>query len=91
MDINEEKLKEFIISRIKKKSNFSNLHLDEIDDNFSFITSGLFDSMDFLNLMTDVEAAFKITIDFSDADPEEFTVLKGFIKCCLSDKEFHPN
>jgi len=81
MVINDE-LKQFVIDKIVKKSTLQGLKLDKIGDDFSLTGSGLFDSMDFLNLINEVETSFKLVVDFSDADPEEFTTLGGFIMNC---------
>jgi len=81
MLINDE-LKQFVIDKIVKKSTLQGIKLDKIEDNFSLTGSGLFDSMDFLNLINEVEASFKLTVDFSEAAPEEFTTLRGFVMNC---------
>jgi len=79
--IDKEKIKDFVRDRIRKKSAKLNVSLDEIPDDFSLTGSGMFDSMDFVELMADVESAFNVQVDFSDADPEQFTTLQGFINC----------
>jgi acyl carrier protein len=81
MVINDE-LKQFVIDKIVKKSTLQGVYIEKIDDSFSLTGSGLFDSMDFLNLINEVEASFKLVVDFSDAAPEEFTTLGGFILNC---------
>ena len=81
MVINEE-LKQFVIDKIVKKSTQQGVKIEKIEDNFSLTGSGLFDSMDFLNLINEVESSFKLVVDFSDAAPEEFTTLGGFIMNC---------
>ncbi len=75
-------LKQFVIDKIVKKSTIQGIKLEKIDDSFSLTGSGLFDSMDFLNLINEVEASFKLVVDFSEAAPEEFTTLGGFIMNC---------
>jgi acyl carrier protein len=81
MVINDE-LKQFIINKIMKKSSLQGIKIDKIEDDFNLTGSGLFDSMDFLNLINEVEASFKLVVDFSEAAPEEFTTLGGFIMNC---------
>jgi acyl carrier protein len=75
-----EEYKQFIIRCIKKKSEQLSVNLTEINDDFSLTGSGIFDSMDFMNLIVDVENEFKVSVDFSDADPEKFTTLMGFVE-----------
>ena len=81
MVINED-LKQFVIDKIMKKSSLQGIKIDKIGDDFNLTGSGLFDSMDFLNLINEVEASFKLVVDFSEAAPEEFTTLGGFIMNC---------
>ena len=81
MVINDE-LKQFVVEKIIRKSTLQGMKLENIDDSFSLTGSGLFDSMDFLNLINEVEASFKLVVDFSEAAPEEFTTLGGFIMNC---------
>jgi acyl carrier protein len=75
------KIRSFLIEKIIVKADRHNIKVEEPGDEFSLTASGLFDSMDFLNLMLDIENAFGVTVDFSDAEPEEFTTLGGFLRC----------
>jgi acyl carrier protein len=75
------RVKEFIIDRIHVKANSLSVSFIEISDDFSLTGSGLFDSMDFMNLIAEVEAQFGVNVDFVGADPERFTTLEGFIEC----------
>jgi acyl carrier protein len=79
----KEEIKEFIIGKIMEKSRQLDIPIDQdsIDDEFSLTGSGVFDSMDFMNLITDTEEKFGVEVDFSNHDPEFFTTLKGFIEC----------
>ncbi len=48
----------------------------------SLIGESLIDSLGFLELVTAVEPQFGIELDFSEADPEEFVTLGGFVVLC---------
>ncbi len=73
-----------IEKRIKEKSAMLGLELPDLMDDFHLTGSGVFDSMDFFGLITDVEEAFRIEIDFTEYDPKVFTTLGGFMDCVLS-------
>jgi acyl carrier protein len=76
-------VKEFIVAKIEEKSKLLDISFEpgSINDDFSLTGTGVFDSMDFMNLIADVEEKFSIEVDFSNHDPESFTTLKGFIEC----------
>jgi acyl carrier protein len=76
-------IKEFIVGKIEEKSKLLDISFEpgSINDDFSLTGTGVFDSMDFMNLIADVEEKFSIEVDFSNHDPESFTTLKGFIEC----------
>jgi acyl carrier protein len=82
MNKNKE-IKEFILNKIEEKSKLLGISFDynELTDDFSLTGTGIFDSMDFMNLITDVEEKFNVEVDFSNHDPESFTTLNGFIEC----------
>ncbi|WP_152611285.1 acyl carrier protein [Psychroserpens mesophilus] len=81
MEQNKNEIKDFIKNEIKKKSELMQIELGTIQDDFSLTGSGVFDSMDFMTLIVDVENAFHKEVDFSDSDPEQFTTLGGFVDC----------
>jgi len=43
------------------------------------VSSGILDSLDFLELVSSLEGEFKIKVDFSVLDPEQFTTLDGLV------------
>jgi acyl carrier protein len=81
MEQNKNEIKDFIINEIMKKSKSMYIDLGVIEDDFSLTGSGVFDSMDFMTLIVDVENAFQKEVDFSDSEPEQFTTLGGFVDC----------
>jgi acyl carrier protein len=52
----------------------------EMSDDHDLMTSGVVDSMDFLNLMLALEAHFGQHIDFEGIDPENMTVIGPFCR-----------
>jgi acyl carrier protein len=61
--------------------------LNEIDDTFSLIDSGALDSVGFVALLTSIQARFDVDLQFSGADPDEFTTLGGLIHLVLHSVE----
>lgn len=53
--------------------------LSNIDKNESLIVSGLFDSLDFISMLMELENKYNVDIDFEDADPTEFTTIRGLV------------
>jgi acyl carrier protein len=49
-------------------------------DDHDLLSSGVFDSMDFLNLMLALEAHFGQRIDFEGIDPEQMTMVGPFCR-----------
>jgi acyl carrier protein len=81
MSKNEE-IKEWLIEKVKYKAKkLQVIFDDEISGDFSLTGSGIFDSMDFMVLIADVESAFNVIVDFSDSEPEKFTTINGFLEC----------
>ncbi len=80
--INQQEIFVFIKQRVESKANKFQIVLEEdINETFSITGSGLFDSMDFMNLIVEVEEKFGVEVDFSEFEPEVFTTVGGFIKC----------
>ena len=49
------------------------------DIDIDLIGSGIISSLEFIELISDIETKFNIEIDFEDFDPSEFTTLSGLI------------
>ena len=83
----EVSINNFVIARAKKKIEKFGLSSEDLNQDFSLTGSGVFDSMEFLELISDVETKFNIMIDFSGFEPEEFTTLRGFSHCASQAQE----
>jgi acyl carrier protein len=78
----KEEIKEWLAQKVKIKAKLLSVTFDdEISDELSLTGSGLFDSMDFMNLIVEVEEKFLVEADFSDFEPEVFTTFGGFVDC----------
>jgi acyl carrier protein len=72
----------FLFEKIRQKANKLDFTLDdEVNETFNITGSGLFDSMDFMNLIVEVEDKFGVDVDFSDYEPQVFTTVGGFVRC----------
>jgi len=83
-----EEIRNFIINKINQKSRQLDIALEEdIGAAFSLTGSGLFDSMDFMDLLAEIETTFRAEVDFSDYEPEVFTTVDGFVACVRVDED----
>lgn len=55
-----------------------------IDENTDLIATGLLDSFGFVDLVLFLETECGIKIDLADADPAEFTVVRGLCNIALA-------
>jgi acyl carrier protein len=79
---NQEEIISFLIEKIYQKAEkFETTLTDEVNESFNFTGSGLFDSMDFMHLIVEVEEKFGVEVDFSDQEPKVFTTVGGFARC----------
>jgi acyl carrier protein len=74
-------IRQYIVECVTKKAKLFGTEIGAINDDFSLTGSGLFDSMDFISLIVEVEAKFNVEIDFSESEPDYFATLGGFIQC----------
>lgn len=49
------------------------------DMDIDLVGSGIISSLDFIELISDIEQKYNIEIDFEKYDPSEFTTLSGLI------------
>lgn len=57
------------------------------NDDMNFIDAGIIDSLEFVDLMSEVESICDTRIDLSPFEPEEFYTPKGLAKCIRPDVE----
>jgi acyl carrier protein len=81
----EEKIDAFLRNRIKEKGKLLGIEFEdqEISDDFSLTGSGVFDSIEFMGLIDEVETLFKVEAEFQDVEPTIFTTFRGFIKSMI--------
>lgn len=59
----------------KAKSMGINSPVEKVD--YRITEGGVYDSIGFFGLITDIEAHYNIEIDFSELDPNQFTTIEG--------------
>jgi acyl carrier protein len=57
----------------------------QINDSFDFLKPGIIDSLGVIEMIAAIEKHFKLTIDFEQMDPEEFTILESF-SCFVAER-----
>lgn len=80
MSVLQNEIREFLMKKVQARLSKMGESPLALDDDFNLVNSGVVDSMGFLTLITEVESAFGIEIDFSDYEPSEFTTLGGFAR-----------
>ena len=77
-----EAIRAFVIQKIRTAAGEGH-DVEDLQDDFSLVESGLFDSVGFVNLVAALETEFDIEIDFAEFDPEEFMTLGGIVQCSV--------
>ena len=77
-------LRRFILERLAEALDELDLDAENVPDAFELVGSGAIDSMDFVNLIGEIETEFDIEIDLSEHEPEEFTTLGGLVRCAAA-------
>lgn len=68
---------EFIADKVRKAAEEKSLPAEDLSNDFDLFTTGAFDSLGFVSLVTSIEQEFDVELDFSELDPEAFTTLGG--------------
>jgi acyl carrier protein len=76
-----DQVRDFVVGRLAKK--MTKLGITP-DDTLSLTETGLLDSFGLLEMVMAVQAAFGVTVDVSDVDPERVTTLGGFSEIIAS-------
>jgi acyl carrier protein len=82
--ITEQKLIDLVIEWVKQNQRGTASSGEiEISDDTDLLSSGLVDSFGFVELILYVESIDGCRVDLTDADPSEFTVIKGLCRIAL--------
>lgn len=75
----ERDLRKLVVEIVTQRMQSANLNPESLNDDISLIDLGVIDSFGFLELTTEIEERTGIIMDFSEADPEDFTSVNGLI------------
>src|SRR5215472_490397 len=82
--ITEQKLIDLVIEWVKQNHKLSVPSSEiEISGDTDLLASGLIDSFGFVDLILQIESIDELRVDLTDADPIEFTVVKGLCRIAL--------
>ena len=76
--MNNEKIKQYIVSSLKKIRKIDRASLKVID-NFDFIDSGHLDSMEILKFNMLIEKKFKISFTANEITSKNYKIVKGLV------------
>ena len=72
---NAEQIRDFILMHYGPQLARSNVRLDAITDEFDLLTEGIIDSLGVIEMISAIEAQFRIEVDLEGLEAEELTVL----------------
>jgi len=82
--ITEQELIDLVIEWVKQNHKLSVPSSEiEISGDTDLLASGLVDSFGFVDLILHIESIDELRVDLTDADPIEFTVVKGLCRIAL--------
>ena len=83
--MSKSEVRDFIIGLVRDKLALFDIAEHEVKDDFDLVSSGLLDSMAFVDMLADVEEKYGIQIDFEKlADSPGFTSLGGVMNIILN-------
>lgn len=84
----QQQLQELLIDWIKANKRTSNHNAISADT--ELLGSGLLDSFGFLDLIVYIESQTGLQVDLTEADPSEFSVVKGLCNLALKSQAAQP-
>ena len=79
----EQEIRALVKDWVRSHSRAPEARTATIGDDTDLLTTGLLDSLGFVELLAHVEQATGREVDLSDADPSEFTTVQGFCRLAL--------
>lgn len=71
--MNDKEIKEKLFSLMASRLSGLELTAEDVDENTSLLTQGVFDSMAFIEFIAKTEEYFDIELDFEELDASDFT------------------
>ena len=73
MDVTPDNVREFLLTRYSEPITAMQLNRAGLPDDFDLLISGVIDSLEILEMITAIEAEFRIQLDFALLDAEDIT------------------
>ena len=83
----EDQLIGLIINWVRENKLTNGSGKAEINGDTNLLEAGLLDSLGFVELLLFIETQRGWTIDLTNADPEEFAVVKGLCRIALKNRQ----
>ncbi len=71
--MNDKEIKEKLFSLMTSRLSVLGLKAEDVDENTSLLTQGVYDSMAFIEFIAKIEEYFDIELDFEELDASDFT------------------
>jgi acyl carrier protein len=65
----------FVVGVIEEQLAMKGYPLEDVSDDFDLLTSGVIDSLSFLELTVALQEEFDVELDFDEIDPEQFSII----------------
>jgi acyl carrier protein len=79
----ERELADCLIEQIRRNSNGTSSVNTKIELDSDLLTAGILDSIGFVELLMFIETEYGYKIDLIDADPAQFSTIKGLCELAL--------
>jgi acyl carrier protein len=76
--INESDVKAFLINHFSKRITGNGLTLDKVGDDFDLLKEGVIDSLGLIEMISQVESHFGVSVDFEALPTDDLTVIGPF-------------
>ncbi len=73
--VSAQEVRTFILTRLQHSMLEAGFDPAEVGDDFDLLTSGVTDSIGIVELLASIEEHVGLSLDFSDMDPENLTVV----------------
>jgi acyl carrier protein len=71
--VTPDNVRDFLLTRYSEPITAMQLNLADLPDDFDFLTSGVIDSFGILEMISAIEAEFRIQVDLALLDAEDIT------------------
>ena len=82
--LNETELVGLVLGWIAEKSQNTVASSNGIGKDTDLLSSGILDSLDFVNLLVFIEEEAGCKIDLADIEPEDFSTVQGLCRCAFA-------